>query len=115
MDMTKPINESTQFLVNEVDHTMVKDKASESLQNSQILTGELAQSINFRFDNYNIFLKENEGDKNKKYSQDIDKIEKGKIPWKNEDYEKIMFISTTFKYKFFKVKIPKKYSQNMQK
>ncbi len=29
--MTKPINESTQFLVNEVDHTMVKDKASESL------------------------------------------------------------------------------------
>ena len=62
IDFTRPINESTQFLENQIDNTLFLKKEVEKVEevNAPILNGETILKINFRFENYDILLRESE-------------------------------------------------------
>lgn len=85
IDLTRPINESTQFLENQFDNTMFMKKEVEKVEeaNATILNGETIQKINFRFENYDILLRETELDIEKKFVEKEGKIEISKVPLKN--------------------------------
>lgn len=85
IDFTRPINESTQFLENQFDNTIFMKKEVEKVEevNAIILNGETVMKINFRFENYEILLRESEVEREKKFVEKEGKIEISKIPLKN--------------------------------
>jgi hypothetical protein len=116
IDMSRPVDESTQHIMNDFDRTNRNEKEVEAKSEigKEILGGEGMEDINFRYENYKILISQSAEEREKKFSEDVSKIERGKLPTKFEDCEKTMLATTTFRYKVYRVKVPSKFNLDLQ-
>jgi hypothetical protein len=108
IDLSRQINDSTQFLVNDVSMRREEPGEVSASKVGQVLSSELVASINYRFEGYNFLLAEPAAEREKKYaSADIVKPSREtKMPYSNAEYLKQLLELTTFKFKLFRVKLP---------
>ena len=109
IDMSRQINESTQLLIMNNVSREEENKLDISISEigKQVLTSELV-SKKFSFEGYSFFLQEEASEREKKFASDVDIPTKENLPFKKEDYIKKLQETTSFKFKLFRGKLPKK-------
>ena len=84
---------------------MLNKSQNHLILNNPLLNNE-ASNPYLKFQNYNICLNISPEQSEKRWSEG-NKLQRTKLPWKNDEFQKYLKLKTTFVFKFYRVKIPK--------
>ena len=116
ISLSRPIDETSMLFNDTVNNEIGKENENEKSM-VKVLPPELLNTSTvpiFKFEQYDFCLLEKEEEREKRYSEDLEKVKRKAISYNNPDYDEKIKTQTKCKLKIFKLTIPSKYKVNLE-